>query len=1098
MSSEFYVVGGTLQSEAPSYVVRRADRELFESLSDGDFCYVLTPRQMGKSSLMIRIAARLREEGTQVAILDLTAVGQNLGPEQWYGGLLTQIGHQLEIEDELIDFWTENERLSPLQRWMTGLVDVVLRKSEGKLVIFVDEIDTVRNLPFSTDEFFAGIRELYNQRARDNELNRLAFCLLGVATPSDLIRDTRTTPFNIGRRIELSDFTEEESTPLGEGLSRDEGTARKLIRRILYWTGGHPYLTQRFCSAVATAEDVHITGDIDRLCEKLFLSTDARNLDDNLLFVRERILRSEVDRAGLLDLYRQVLRGKRVPDDEANPLVDILRLSGITRAVDGRLSVRNRIYRHVFDRKWIQAAMPDAELQRQRAAYRRGLFRATAGAAVILIALSGLSIAAFLARRDALEQGEIARREKVNADLQRNRAEVERIRAEEALRRFEDEARAKESALAEAESQNLTNRRLLYADQMNQAQQAFESNNIARVNELLANQGPELRGFEWYYLWRLCHNEMQTVPLPSSAELGAISTDGGTALVAGLDGAILLWDPSGRRPRLRIAPRGARLVSLALSADKRRIASGHDDGSVRIIDLARRNEESVRSVLIEPVTALVFSADGGRLAAGGDEGALAVLDVSREGRSRSFQGHTHPVKALAFSPDGRLLASGAGDQSLRIWDVELLKEIYSGREHSDDVTSVAFSPDGRMIASGSQDGAVRFWDVRSGAKRFERREHAGAVNVLAFSHRGALLATGSTDASVRLWRTSGQPITSRKGHTAAVLSVAFSDDDARLISVSRDNSAKIWDVGASAEPFFGEHSGRITSLNFSPDGKWLATTSSDRSVRLWNVATGREVKKLAGDGHRDGVNASVFTPDGRWLVTGSQDRTLKFWDPAGGRLIQTFELSGPVNSITASSDGRGLAVGLDDGRIVLWSIAERRETSRLAGHEDTVTGLDFSPDGRLLISSSVDGTVRVWNVPDRSLVRSLNAHGSLVNSLSFSPDGRRFLTGSEDGTAKLWEIGSYAKITLQDEIEKPVTAVNFSPDGKRIVIGHNDGTVEFWDVLTMQPVFDFREHTGRIYATAFSPDGSWFATGSFDQTWKMFHAASVREVSKWQ
>lgn len=1098
MSSEFYVVGGTLQSEAPSYVVRRADRELFESLSDGDFCYVLTPRQMGKSSLMIRIAARLREEGTQVAILDLTAVGQNLGPEQWYGGLLSQIGHQLEIEDELIDFWTENERLSPLQRWMTGLVDVVLRKCEDRLVIFVDEIDTVRNLPFSTDEFFAGIRELYNQRARDIELNRLAFCLLGVATPSDLIRDTRTTPFNIGRRIELSDFTEEEAAPLGEGLSRDGGSARKLIRRILYWTGGHPYLTQRFCSAVAADRTVQGTSDIDRLCEKLFLSADARNLDDNLLFVRERILRSEVDRAGLLDLYRQVLRGRRVPDDEANPLVDILRLSGITRAVDGRLGVRNRIYRHVFDRKWILAAMPDAELRRQRAAYRRGLLRATAGAAVILIALSGLSIAAFLARRDALEQGEIARREKVNAEMERNRAQAERNRAEELLRRVKDEAEAKEAALAEAESQNLTNRRLLYADQMNQAQQAFESNNIARVNELLSNQGPELRGFEWYYLWRLCHNELQTMPLPSSAEFGAISGDGGTALVAGTDGAILLWDPAGRRTRLRVAPRGARLVSLAMSSDKRRIASGHDDGSVRIIDLSMRSEESVRSVLNEPVTALAFSADGGRLAAGGDEGALAVLDVTRERRPQSFQGHTHPVRALAFSPDGRLLASGAGDQSLRVWDVESRKEIYSGREHSDDVTSVAFSPDGRMLASGSQDGAVRFWDVRSGAKRFERREHAGAVNVLAFSHRGALLATGSTDASVRLWRTNGQPITSRKGHTAAVLSVAFTDDDARLISVSRDNSVKTWEVGASAEPFFGEHSGRITSLNFSPDGKWLATTSSDRTVRLWNVATGREVKRLAGDGHRDGVNASVFTPDGRWLVTGSQDRTLKFWDPASGRLVQTFDVGGPVNSITASSDGRRLAVGMDDGRIVLWSIAEGRETGRLAGHEDTVTGLDFSPDGRLLISSSVDGMVRVWNVPGRNLIRTLNAHRSLVNSLSFSPDGRHFLTGSEDGTAKLWETGSYAKITLQDEIEKPVTAVNFSPDGKRIVIGHNDGSVEFWDILTRQPVFDFREHTGRIYATAFSPDGNWFATGSFDQTWKMFQAASTREVSKWR
>src|SRR4029079_11876668 len=109
----------------------------------------------------------------------------------------------------------------------------------------------VRSLPFSTDEFFAGIRELYNARTEDAELVRLTFCLLGVATPSHLIRDTRMTPFNIGRRIELHDFTEDEASLLARGLRRDEKTNAAMLKRILHWTGGHPYLTQRLCHAVA-------------------------------------------------------------------------------------------------------------------------------------------------------------------------------------------------------------------------------------------------------------------------------------------------------------------------------------------------------------------------------------------------------------------------------------------------------------------------------------------------------------------------------------------------------------------------------------------------------------------------------------------------------------------------------------------------------------------------------------------------------------------------------------------------------------------------------------------------------------------------------
>jgi hypothetical protein len=81
--TSFYVTGGTLRHDAPSYAERQADRDLFQSLGRGEFCYVLTSRRIGKSSLMVHTAAKLRDEGVQVAILDLTAIGQNLSPDQW-------------------------------------------------------------------------------------------------------------------------------------------------------------------------------------------------------------------------------------------------------------------------------------------------------------------------------------------------------------------------------------------------------------------------------------------------------------------------------------------------------------------------------------------------------------------------------------------------------------------------------------------------------------------------------------------------------------------------------------------------------------------------------------------------------------------------------------------------------------------------------------------------------------------------------------------------------------------------------------------------------------------------------------------------------
>ena len=356
-AADFFVAGGTLRPDSPSYVERLADEELFTLARSGEFCYVLTARQMGKSSLMIRTARRLKNQGVHSVIIDLTKMGTDVSVEQWYLGLLTQFKRNLRLSVDLEKWWQEHTSLGYVQRFADFMHDVLLREIDGQVAIFMDEIDTTLNLAFS-DDFFAAIRFVYNARATDPAYRRLTFVLLGVATPADLIKDRSRTPFNIGQGIDLNDFTRQDARVLEEGLQAAfPADGQAIFNRIFYWTHGHPYLTQKLCLGVAEAGRGPWTDTrVDELVEQLFLSKEARR-ETNLQFVRDNI-RTTPSRQRLLHLYRQVYTGKKMPVDDRSLDQNQLRLFGLVRVENDLLAVRNEIYRRVFNLDWIKANTP--------------------------------------------------------------------------------------------------------------------------------------------------------------------------------------------------------------------------------------------------------------------------------------------------------------------------------------------------------------------------------------------------------------------------------------------------------------------------------------------------------------------------------------------------------------------------------------------------------------------------------------------------------------------------------------------------------------------------------------------------------------------
>ncbi|MEO0935279.1 MAG: AAA-like domain-containing protein, partial [Cyanobacteria bacterium J06641_2] len=350
-----YEMNATLSEASPTYVKRGADNKLYSELKAGNFCYVFNARKTGKSSLRVRVMSSLQASGVACSIVDISGKNtQQTTLQQWYAGILNDITKDFDLDVNLRSWIKERTWLSPLDQFREFIESVLLEQVTENIVIFIDEIDSILSLSFPSDDFFAFIRACYNRRADSPQYNRLTFCLLGVATPSSLIADKTRTPFNIGKAIELTGFTfQEAKTSLIGGLVNRVENPETVLKEVLQWTQGQPFLTQKLCQLVVDNAENKLLSVEQIVQNYLIKNWQYQDEPEHLRTIRDRIICNERYTGRLLGIYQQILLKGSITADDSHEQAT-MKLSGLVIEQQGQLKVYNSIYQSVFNLNWVK------------------------------------------------------------------------------------------------------------------------------------------------------------------------------------------------------------------------------------------------------------------------------------------------------------------------------------------------------------------------------------------------------------------------------------------------------------------------------------------------------------------------------------------------------------------------------------------------------------------------------------------------------------------------------------------------------------------------------------------------------------------------
>lgn len=526
-----------------------------------------------------------------------------------------------------------------------------------------------------------------------------------------------------------------------------------------------------------------------------------------------------------------------------------------------------------------------------------------------------------------------------------------------------------------------------------------------------------------------------------------ISPDGKTIATGSDDGVVRLWDMN--TGKLLSAQEGYNddIYDICFSPDGSKIlASAY--GSAILLDVKSGAKLGVLPIEKQVVGMVRFSTDGRKILTDSTDDTARIWDAENGKELICFQFQDKTLYSTGLSPDGNRLFTSFGN-SLTVWDAATGKLKFS-IDTGIGIGATIFSPDSRRLYAGMENGMVEILDTESGKVLAKCKTGSARVSSIDFSPDGRYILAASEDGFVDLRKAAdGTFIKSLCDNTSGVKKACFSPDGQSTLAAFRDNTVRIWSIGIDESmPKLIGHSGEILSLQLSPDGKSIVTGSADGTAIIWDGESRKITARLIG--HQGKVYSARFSPDGSKVVTASEDKTIRLWDAKKGK--QLLLLNGHTNyanSAELSADGKRVISEVTLSTII-WDAESGKEISRIESSNSAAywdIREKFSPDGKLAITVTYKNSVKVWNSETGGLLAELIGHKGRIEQALFSPDGKKILTTSVDGTARIWDSHNGKELLTLDGSIKDPAAASFSPDGKYAAIGTTyDSLLRIWNV----------------------------------------------------